>query len=90
MARFERICAFVAAVGLGGLVCGPALAQSPNGYGLTDLKPYGGTLDRPAQASKAPDSAATNARSDKPQPGGASVISLHMFGGAMIDSKIGR
>ncbi len=69
---------------------GPALAQSQNGYGLNDLKPYAGTLGAPAQASKAPNSAGTGTPQNKPPPGSAPVVSLHMFGGAFVDSRIGR
>ncbi len=78
------------AVALDGAVSSPVLAQSQNGYGLNDLKPYAGTLEAPAQASKAPNSAATGAPRDKPPPGRAPIFSLHMFGGAFVDSRIGR
>ncbi|QAY96502.1 hypothetical protein CWB41_12800 [Methylovirgula ligni] len=77
-------------VAFGSLTGGPAWAQSQNGYGLNDLKPYAGTLDAPAQASKAPSSAATAASRDKPPPGSAPIVSLHMFGGAFVNSRIGR
>jgi hypothetical protein len=92
MARLDRIFASAMAVGFSGLLCaiGPAAAQSQNGYGLTDLKPYAGALDRPAQSSGAPNSATTSTPAVKPRPGSDPAFSLHMFGGAMIDSRIGR
>jgi hypothetical protein len=76
--------AMVAALG------SPALAQSQNSYGLNDLKPYAGTLGGPTQASKAPNSANTGTPQNKPPPGSAPVVSLHMFGGAFVDSRIGH
>jgi len=84
-----RIPLLATAIGLCGLLCGPALAQNQNSYGLTDMKPYSGTLNSP-QDSSMPNSPATNARQPSPRPGGAPVISLHAFGGAFVDSRIGR
>jgi hypothetical protein len=83
----DRILIFAAATGLACLPTSPAPAQSRDTYGLSDLKPYAGTLKPPAQISEAPNSAVSTHRN---RPRTDPVVSLHAFGGAYVESRIGH
>jgi hypothetical protein len=81
----DQIRIFAVATGLAGLLTSVAPAQSRNTYGLNDLKPYAGTL-RP-QVSEAPNSAVSTHRN---RPRTDPVVSLHAFGSANVESRIGH
>jgi hypothetical protein len=89
----DRIRVLAAATGLAGLLTSPAPAQSRNTYGLSDLKPYAGTLIPPAQVSAASHAAASHAAASsarRERPRSDPIVSLHAFGGAYVESKIGH
>ena len=87
MARSIKCLGPLLATGLGSLVMGPALAQDP--YGLTNLKPYHGSVAPPANGlaavirSQKPE---TNGAAGKAKPYDQPLFTIHASGALMIDS----